>query len=103
MLPYCGPGPPYASGMHRYVFLLYEQPQEATPADLAVAFEGRGGKKAHVAASAAGLGPLCAWDWFECEWAPCVDAVHTSLGFLPPPEFQSPKQKETAAATAAAV
>jgi len=101
VLSYCGPAPPHSSGMHRYVFLLYEQPAAATPADLAAFFEGRGGKHAHVSATACGLGQLRGWDWIECEWAPCVDAVHDSLSFLPPPEYQSPKQKAAAAAAAA--
>jgi phosphatidylethanolamine-binding protein len=97
ILSYCGPGPPHASGLHRYVFLLYEQSEGSNPESLAGAFEGRGGKKAHVSAKVAGLGSCVAMSYFESEWGPCVDAVHESLGFVPPDEYKSPKQREASA------
>ena len=108
-LPYVGPGPPYNSGDHRYIFLLFEQPAEGYNLEsLVAAFEGRGGKKAAVAAKAAGLGDIVAISVFISSWDESVDALHESLGFLPPPEFRSPKQQaanppaEAAAATDAA-
>ena len=45
VVDYLGVGAPCNSGLHRYVFLLFEQPEGSTPASLAAAFEGRGGKK----------------------------------------------------------
>ena len=45
VVDYLGPGPPYNSGSHRYVFLLFEQPDGADVKSLATAFDGRGGKK----------------------------------------------------------
>jgi len=98
VLPYVGPGPPCNSGLHRYVFLLYEQPAGAEPAALAAAFEGRGGKRAHEAARAAGLGPLVAVDWYEAQWDETVDAAHTAISFMPPAQFRSPAQKAQVAA-----
>lgn len=92
VVDYVGPGPPCNSGVHRYVFLCYEQPGDADVKSLATAFEGRGGKKADAAAKAAGLGPLKAVAYWEAEWDESVDALHEKIGFLPPPGLRSPKQ-----------
>jgi len=96
VLPYVGPGPPCNSGLHRYVFLLYEQPAGADTSSLVETFAGRGGKRAHVAATAAEvkLGPVAAIAWYQAQWDESVDATHEVIGFLPPPEFQSPAQKQ---------
>ena len=94
VMDYVGVGAPHASGLHRYVFLLFEQPEGSSPGSLAQLFEGRGGQKAFVGAQEAGLGDLVAATWFESEWHESIDALHEALGFLPPPEFRSPKQKE---------
>ena len=94
-LDYLGVGAPYNSGLHRYIFLLFEQPEGCDPAaTLAGAFEGRGGKKSCVAAAAAGLGPIVGMTWYESQWDESIDAVHEAMGWLPPPEFRSPKQQE---------
>ena len=93
IVEYLGPGPPCNSGLHRYVFLLFEQPDGADVKSLAAAFEGRGGKKAFASAKTAGLGPLVAVDFYEAEWDESVDAVHEAIGFLPPEKYRSPKQK----------
>ena len=99
ILPYIGPGPPHSSGLHRYVFLLYEQPSSADVSSLAATFAGRGGKRAHLSATAAevGLGPVAAIAWCQAQWDTSVDATHESMGFVPPPCFQSPRQKGAAA------
>lgn len=93
VLDYLGVGAPCNSGLHRYVFLLFDQPSSSTPASLAAAFEGRGGKKVCVAAKEVGLGPVVAATWFESKWDESIDAVHEAMGWLPPAEFRSPKQK----------
>jgi phosphatidylethanolamine-binding protein (PEBP) family uncharacterized protein len=94
-LDYLGVGAPYNAGLHRYVFLLFEQPPGNDPAaSLANAFEGRGGKKSCVAAAAAGLGPIVAVMWYQSQWDESIDAVHEAMGWLPPPEFRSPKQQQ---------
>jgi len=93
VLDYLCVGAPCKSGLHRYVFLLFKQPETSTPASLAAAFEGRGGKKVCVAAKAAGLGPVVAATWFESQWHESIDAVHEAMGWLPPPQFRSPSQE----------
>ena len=93
VLDYLGVGAPCKSGMHRYVILLFVQPEGSTPASLAGAFEGRGGKKVCVAAKAAGLGPVVGATYFESQWDESIDAVHAAMGWLPPAEFRSPAQE----------
>lgn len=94
-VPYVGPGPPHNSGDHRYIFILFEQPAEGfSPESLTTAFEGRGGKRAVLAAQAAGLGQIVALNIFLAQWDESVDALHEAIGFLPPPKFRSPKQNE---------
>jgi phosphatidylethanolamine-binding protein len=94
-LDYLGVGAPCNSGLHRYVFLLFEQPDGCDPAaSLTSAFAGRGGKKSCVAAAAAGLGPIVGATWYESQWDESIDAVHEAMGWLPPPEFRSPKQQQ---------
>lgn len=93
-VPYVGAGPPCNSGLHRYIFLVYKQ-GGADPADKLVAELGdRGGKKAAVAAKAAGLGDPVAIGGFVSEWDESVDALHEAIGFLPPGQYRSPKQIE---------
>lgn len=85
--PYVGPGPPYSTGKHRYVFLLYDQGESKVDTHAAQdAFENRGGCKAHKFAVSQGFtGPL-AVSAFEAEWEEFVDGVHAAIGFNPPPE-----------------
>ena len=101
VLDYLGVGAPCKSKLHRYVFLLFEQPEGSAPAALAAAFEGRGGKKVCVAAKSVGLGPVVAATYFESQWDACIDAVHIAMGWLPPPQFRSPSQEKLAATPAA--
>lgn len=93
VLDYVGVGAPCNSGLHRYAWLLFEQPESSTPGALAGAFEGRGGKKVCVSAKEVGLGPVVAATWYESRWCEAMDAVHEAMGWLPPVEFRSPKQK----------
>jgi phosphatidylethanolamine-binding protein (PEBP) family uncharacterized protein len=92
VIDYLGVGAPCNSGKHRYVFLLFEQPDGANPASLAGAFEGRGGKKACVEAKGAGLGAVVGAQFFESQWDPSIDAVHIAMGWTPPNPYRSPKQ-----------
>ena len=96
VLDYLGVGAPYKSGKHRYVFLLFTQPEGSRPESLSAAFEGRGGKKVCVAAKEAGLGPVVAATWFESQWDESIDAVHEAMGWMPPPQFRSPSQQAAA-------
>lgn len=92
-LDYLGVGAPCNSGLHRYVFLLFEQPEGCDPAaSLRTSFEGRGGKKSCIAGATAGLGAVVGITWYESEWDESIDAVHEAMGWLPPEGFRSPKQ-----------
>lgn len=92
---YAGVGAPHASGPHRYVQLLFAQPDGADCSGLADAFAGRGGKKACVIAKAAGLGPVVAANFFQSSWEESVDARHAAWGFAPPARYRSPQQLTT--------
>ena len=106
ILPYVSSAPPHASGPHRYVFLVYEQQQGKIDgaAVMPESFPQRGGQRAEAfveaAAAAGNTLTLAAAAVMEAEWDEGCDAKHTALGFVPPPEYQSPHQK---AAQAAAV
>lgn len=93
VLDYLGVGAPCKSGLHRYVILLFEQPEGSTPASLASSFEGRGGKKVCIAAKEAGLGPVVAATYYVSQWDESIDAMHQAMGWLPPPQFRSPAQE----------
>jgi len=97
-LQYAGPGPPYNSGLHRYVWLVYAQTVEADCDDLSKYLEGRGGKKVDEWCREKGM-TLTAANFYEAEWDESVDDNHKNiLGFLPPPEYRSPAQKAEVAA-----
>jgi len=53
----------------------------------------RQGQKAHELATNLGM-TLVAANAYKAEWDVSVDAIHESLGFMPPEEYQSPSQKE---------
>lgn len=101
---YTGPGAPYGSGTHRYVVMIFEQKDgavdSALKASAAAMAEGRGGKKTFAWASVHGMKLVATGAW-ETEWDASCDVVHASLGFVPPPEFQSPRQRAAAAGAAA--
>jgi len=96
---YVGAAPPHSSGPHLYAHLLYQHDKPLTEAQIAEGkeyFKNRGGLKAHQWAQQAGLvGPVAAVA-YKAEWDASCDAAHEALGFVPPPQFQSPKQKAKA-------
>ena len=95
---YVPAGAPYNSGLHRYIYLLYKQTGLLTPEQIETwktPFEARGGQKAHELAVNLGM-TLVAANAYKAEWDSSVDAIHESLGFMPPEEYQSPLQKEKA-------
>lgn len=91
-----GAGPPHKSGLHGYIFLLYKQPAPLPPAEVEAAktfFEPRGGGlKAAAWAQERRLGEPISIRAYEAEWDESVDALHETLGFMPPEEYRSPKQ-----------
>lgn len=98
-LEYAGPAPPYNSGLHRYVWLIYSQKEEMDTEPLTKYLDGRGAKKVNTWAKDNGL-KLVAANLFEAEWDEHCDAAHTALDFVPPPKYQSPKQVEALKAAA---
>jgi len=98
-LEYAGPAPPYNSGLHRYVWLIYSQKEEMDAEPLTKYLDGRGAKKVNTWAKDNGL-KLVAANLFEAEWDEHCDAAHTALDFVPPPKYQSPKQVEALKAAA---
>jgi len=100
-LEYAGPAPPYNSGLHRYVWLIYSQEELMDTEPLTKYLDGRGGKKVNGWAKDNGL-TLVAANVFESQWDEHCDAAHVALDFVPPPKYQSPKQVEALKAAAAA-
>jgi hypothetical protein len=108
VLPYLSPCPAYASGMHRFVFALYKQKRAFDEDEL---FSSR-----DFYAQRTGIHT---YEWvrersdvlhsvpvgveaFLSEWDSSVDAMHRAMGYLPPPQFQSPSQKRGQLSAAAA-
>lgn len=94
---YVPAGAPCNSGLHRYIYLLYKQdgglltPQQIET--LKIIFQARGGQKSHENVTPLGM-TLIGAAAYKAEWDVSVDAIHESLGFMPPEEYQSPSQKE---------
>mmetsp|Transcript_27800 Transcript_27800/g.54720 ORF Transcript_27800/g.54720 Transcript_27800/m.54720 type:complete len:236 (+) Transcript_27800:2-709(+) len=98
VIDYLGPAPPCNSGLHRYLFLVFEQ-SKAGVVDCKEAqamFEGRGGKKTGDFVAKYGLGSPVAASMFQAQWGPECDAFHTAMGWLPPEPYQSDSQKKAA-------
>jgi len=98
-LEYAGPAPPYNSGLHRYVWLIYSQEELMDTEPLTTYLDGRGGKKVNGWAKDNGL-TLVAANLFEAQWDEHCDTAHVALDFVPPPKYQSPKQVEALKAAA---
>ena len=95
---YVPAGAPHNSGLHRYIYLLYKQIGLLSAEQIETfkaPFEARGGQKAHELATNLGM-TLMAANAYKAEWDASVDAIHESLAFMPPEEYQSPLQKEKA-------
>jgi len=94
VVSYTPPGPPYNSGLHRYIVLVYAQSGELVASDVAAtSFPGgaTGGYKFADIAASYGL-ELVAANLFEAEWDEMVDTLHESWGWLPPEGYRSPYQ-----------
>jgi phosphatidylethanolamine-binding protein len=98
---YMGAGPPYNTGPHRYLFLLYQQGRILTEKQVEKVKSYLGPRSGlHASEVAINLGMACpvGFDGFLSEWSPWVDDLHEQCDFVPPPEFQSPMQKSKIAA-----
>lgn len=95
--PYVGPGPPYNSGLHSYLFLVYKQASKFDAENVSEAtnyFSNRGGLKAHeFFGEKKGLGVPVGARSFQAAWDESIDELHKKIGFLPPEEYRSPAQK----------
>ena len=97
LAPYQGPAPPYESGLHRYVLLLYKQQggritvatHEAAKAKFGAS---RGGHSISGWADNLEM-KLVAAEVFQAGWDETCDALHKSMGWTPPDEFLSPSQR----------
>jgi len=99
VVDYLGPAPPCNSGLHRYLFLVFEQPKAGVVdvKEAAATFEGRGGKTTTEFIAKYGLGSPVAASLFQAQWGLECDAFHTAMGWLPPAAYQSESQKKAAA------
>jgi len=94
-ITYVPPGPPYNSGLHRYVILIYKQDGEVDATEVASTHFANGvtgGYKFAEIADALGL-ELVAANLFEAEWDTKVDDLHAAWGWLPPEPYRSPSQE----------
>lgn len=107
IIPYVGSGPPCNSGLHRYVFLLYDQAMSCegtrkpnngrlTQEDINKSrqyFEQRGGLSAnHWATNLMNVNFPIAMNAYQAEWDESVDELHKVIGFMPPLKYRSPSQ-----------
>lgn len=103
VLPYCGVAAPYGSGLHRYVFLLFQQSSLLSEDHLRASaehFKARKGLrtssylqtlrdnmgKTLIAGVPVGI------EAFLSEWDTSVDNTHAAIGWMPPTAFLSPNQ-----------
>ncbi|ODM88162.1 Phosphatidylethanolamine-binding protein F40A3.3 [Orchesella cincta] len=79
---YVGPGPPYGTGLHRYVFLIYEQPGKLTFDEKRISKdsdEGRGMFSIRNLAKKYKLGQPIVGNFYQAEWDDYVPEVHKHL------------------------
>ncbi|CAG0912786.1 unnamed protein product [Notodromas monacha] len=76
---YVGSGPPQGTGLHRYVYLVFEQPGELTPDETVLPnTSGNGRGKFRIAAFAEkyGLGDPVAGNFYQAEWDEYVPTLY---------------------------
>ncbi|ODM88164.1 Phosphatidylethanolamine-binding protein 1 [Orchesella cincta] len=79
---YVGSGPPQGTGLHRYVFLIYEQPGKLTFDEKRISNrseEGRGKFSIRNLAKKYKLGQPIAGNFYQAEWDDYVPEVHKQL------------------------
>ena len=101
-LEYISPAPPYNSGPHRYIHMLFKQTgflgNVITGASLdlkAFLNAGPGGLNVEDFVTKYQLG-LQAVHIFQASWDDSCDKVHEAIGFLPPDMYKSPAQLKVA-------
>ncbi|XP_057666100.1 protein D2-like isoform X1 [Diorhabda carinulata] len=80
---YIGSAPPKGSGLHRYVFLLYKQPEKLkfTEPKHGPTDGNRGKFNTESFAKKYNLGSPIAGNFFQAKWDDSVPATHKKLGF----------------------
>ena len=99
MVPYLPPAPFFGTGLHRCLFLLFEQSRALDPLEVGQAiswFTFR--EEFRFSQWAASMGPgfsaPAAVNGFYVEWEQCCDLYHLAARCRPPEQFLSPSQKE---------
>lgn len=80
---YVGSGPPYGTGLHRYVFLVYRQPGPLKFDETRLtntSGDGRGGFRVSKFAEKYGLGVPVAGNFYEAEYDDYVPILYKQLG-----------------------
>jgi len=79
---YIGSGPPEGTGLHRYVFLVFEQPGKLTfdAPKLGQSIEGRADFDIREFVKKNGVGPLVAANFYLAEFDSWVPELYKSLG-----------------------
>ncbi|XP_063628660.1 protein D2-like [Cydia splendana] len=80
---YVGSGPPQGTGLHRYVFLVYQQPGKLNfdePRLPNTSGDNRGGFSIHKFATKYGLGAPIAGNFYQAEWDDYVPILYKQLG-----------------------
>jgi phosphatidylethanolamine-binding protein (PEBP) family uncharacterized protein len=83
MSAYVGSGPPQGTGLHRYVYLAYEQPGEIKPDEPVLtnrSGDGRGKFKVAKFAEKYKLGDPVAGNFYQAEWDDYVPELYKQLG-----------------------
>lgn len=79
---YVSSGPPEGSGLHRYVFLVYQQPKKLEvdePRSSATSVKSRFRFNLQKFAEKYGLGKAIAGNFYQAQWDPFVDELMQSL------------------------
>jgi len=79
---YVGAGPPKGTGLHRYVFLVYKQPNRLTPDEPRLtnrSGEGRGTFKIRAFSRKYNLGEPIAGNFFQAQWDDYVPKLYEQL------------------------
>lgn len=79
---YVGAGPPKGTGLHRYVLLVYKQPNKLTADERKLSnrsSEGRGSFKIRTFAKKYGLGEPIAGNFFSAQWDEYVPKLYEQL------------------------
>ena len=99
MVPYLPPAPFFGTGLHRCLFLLFEQSRALDPQEVGQAiswFTFR--EEFRFSQWAASMGPgfsaPAAVNGFYVEWEQCCDLYHLAARCRPPEQFLSPSQRE---------